>query len=219
MVNAKPPEREMPVAEEPRTPSDQELIDRLEDGDERAFEALCERYAMDLERRVGAQLPDVLQRKVAVSDVLQDAYMVALRHLAEKGFEEQGDGSFGRWLGRIVDLKVREALRHYLGTQKRTVARERSLESGEVRREPAHPTSPSQVAMAKELGDAVRIAWRKLSAEHREVLGLIQDEGLTLADAGERIGRTAEATRKLYARALARFTRLLEELRGNGDSR
>jgi RNA polymerase sigma factor (sigma-70 family) len=174
---------------------------------------------VDLERRVGAQLPDALQRKVAVSDVLQDAYMVAVRQLAEQDFRGKADGAFGRWLGRIVDLKVREAMRHYLRTAKRDVDRERPLDDENGDLEPAHFTSPSQVLMADELGEAARLAWGKLSVEHREVLGLIQDEGLRLSEAGARLGRSAEATRKLYARALANFSRLLRELRGNGDER
>ena len=37
------------------------------------------------------------------------------------------------------------------------------------------------------------------------VLRLVHEEGLTIAEAAERMKRSSEATRKLYARALSRL--------------
>ena len=46
--------------------------------------------------------------------------------------------------------------------------------------------------------------------DDREILRLVQVEHLTLIEAADRMGRSYEATKKLYARALARLRALLE---------
>jgi RNA polymerase sigma-70 factor (ECF subfamily) len=189
-------------------PDEEELIMRLQQGDETAFQALCDQCVAELERRIGKQLPEALLRKVAVSDVLQDAYLVALRRLGD--FEGDSDVAFRSWLAQIVDLKVREALRQYLGTQKREIGREVSVDDAVLARREGVP-SPSQMAAAGELGEAVRRAWDRLRPDDREVLWLLQEEGLSFAEAAERMGRSEVATRKLYGRALSRFATLLEQ--------
>ena len=44
-----------------------------------------------------------------------------------------------------------------------------------------------------------------LSPDHATVIRLVHQEGLTLVEAGRRMGRTADATRMLYGRAMHRL--------------
>jgi len=72
-------------------------------------------------------------------------------------------------------------------------------------------TSPSvQVANAEETA-AVRRAVEELPSAYAEVVRWVHQEGLTLVEAGARMGRSAEAVRKLYGRALARLAGELDD--------
>lgn len=189
--------------------SDEDLIRRIRDGDEAAFQAYCSRHAAALEARIVRQFPELLKRKTAASDILQDAWFTALRRLPD--FEDRGEGSFLRWLFRIIDLKIKTEVRRHLGTAKRGAGREVPLaDDGAERSLPARGPSPSQMAMAAELRDAARAALGRLPADYREVLRLFEEERLSIDAAAARLGRTRAATKKLYSRALARFAAILE---------
>jgi RNA polymerase sigma factor (sigma-70 family) len=72
-----------------------------------------------------------------------------------------------------------------------------------------HVPSPSQMAIAAETKEAARRALDKLPEDYRTVLRLLQEEQLDMDQAAERLGRSREATKKLYGRALSRFAELL----------
>jgi RNA polymerase sigma factor (sigma-70 family) len=59
--------------------------------------------------------------------------------------------------------------------------------------------------MANELRDSLREALAELPEDHREVLRLLQDEGLTFEVAAARMGRSVGAVKKLHGRVLARL--------------
>ena len=193
---------------------DDELEDRVRAGDEAAFREFSERHAARLLVRIGQLMPAALHRKVAASDILQESLLTALERLQE--LRSRDADSLRRWLGRIVEFKVKEEVRRYLGTQQRRAQREVVLpESGlEGLVIPARDHSPSEVLMGDELGEAARRAWVRLPGHYREVLLLLQDEGVTMTEAGARLGRSPDAAGQLYARALARYAALLEQERG-----
>jgi len=180
--------------------AEEELLRRVRAGDESAFHALCERYSGRLLARIEERLAPGLRRKVGASDILQDAYLVALERLAS--FEDQGEGSFGRWLGGIVKMKVREAAKRYGGTGKRAIGREVAGSSAQDAVAGREPT-PSEAAIGEETGRRARAAIADLPAPQREVLRLLHDLQLSLDEAARRMGRTPAAVQKLYERALA----------------
>jgi len=187
--------------------SDSELILRARQGDEEAFQALLRRHEALLRRRVQRWVSPRMRRKISASDVLQEAYIVALRRFAD--FEDRGDGSFGRWLGQIVELKLREAIRQE-GAAKRDAAREVSRDGRlDTRHFEGQQTSPSQAAIASELKEAARIAFEKMPDDYQRIFNLVQQEQVSFETAARKLGRTLAATRKLYGRAVARFTELL----------
>ena len=59
--------------------SEEDLIDRLHGGDEEAFQVLFERHAERIRARIRRRLPDRLERKVSVADVLQETMLVAFQ--------------------------------------------------------------------------------------------------------------------------------------------
>ncbi len=193
---------------------DQDLLERFRLGDERAFRVLTERHRGVLEARIRDALPRGLRRRVDAQDVLQEALLVAFRRREE--FENRGEPAFRHWLLAIVELKAREHVRHHRQTAKRSTRRE-VTRSG--RRDtglfPAAQASPSQVAIGLETGRLAREALTELSEDYREVLRLTREQRMSLRDAADCMGRTHEATKKLYGRALARFWEAFNRLRGD----
>jgi len=193
---------------DPATETDGELVRRAREGSSPALRALIERHESAVTGFLARRLPAGLRRKVAPEDILQEVWLVANSRLAE--FEDRGDGAFRAWVMRIAEFKLREAIRAYLGTRKRADVREVSRggrpDTAAFR---ADDPSPSQVAQGNELRDAAARAMATLPPDYREILRLVQVEGLTLKVAAERMDRSHDATKKLYGRALARFATLL----------
>ncbi len=190
-----------------RDRTDEELVRASRSSGQEAFHALCDRHTGRLLGFLRRHMSGALRTKVGASDILQEAYLVAYRRLAE--FEDRGEGSFGRWLLQIVALKLREARRHYAGTAKRGLGREVPAGDGkEAEALPSPVPSPSQAAMASELAETARKALERLPEDYREVLRLVQEQQLPVKEAAARMGRSSEALQKLYERALARFAEL-----------
>jgi len=189
--------------------SDEVLVQRAGAGEEQALRILLQRHTKRLHGRVRRLLSPAIQRKVAASDILQDAYLVVHQRLSE--FDDRGVGSFGAWLARIVEHKAMHAVRRYAGTAKRGGAAEISREErGDTVNFAGSAPTPSQVAMRGELKDRVRRGMETLPPDYREIIRLRQEEHLAVSAAAARMGRTQAATKKLYARALAQLARELD---------
>ena len=167
-----------------------------------------------LARRIDRELPARLHRKVAVSDVLQESLITAFD--SREDLREISERAFRSWLLTIAEHKVLEALRHHEATQKRSAKREvtRGLRR-ETSAYSARQASPSQAAVGAELHSLAQHAMRRPRPDYREVLRLAQQEHLSLVETAERMGRSHEATKKLYGRALTRFREEFERLGGD----
>ncbi|MHC4973251.1 MAG: RNA polymerase sigma factor [Planctomycetota bacterium] len=182
---------------------------RVRAGDEEAFRKLFERHAPALRARIRTQLPAAIKRKVSASDVIQVAYAGAYKNLAS--FEDRGDGAFQRWLNQIVDNKVKDILRRFVGRAKRNVENEVSRRDRPATHNfVARQASPSQHAIACELTARVRACMQMLPHDYQRILKLVQEERLSLREAGERMGRSAGACEKLYGRALSKLAELVD---------
>jgi len=193
--------------------TDEALFESARNGNDDAFRVLVERHAGGLRTYIDRRLPRALRRKISVADVAQEAHVVALRRALD--FEDRGDGSFRKWLNKIAELKVKEAIRKHAGTAKRAAGREISRgkrpDTGQF---VGDATTPSQAAIGAEAAEQVRQALETLPEDYREVLRLTREECLTLREAAARMGRSREAAKKLYGRALLRFKKALDEIRG-----
>ena len=191
--------------------SDTTLIERMLGGEDAAFEALFQRYRARVQQLVHRTLPARLTRRVSIADVLQEAHLTAWERRLT--FEDRGPGSFRNWLLRIAQLKAKEAVRRHAGTAKRALARE--VTQGErPRNGQVHgkgPT-PSQVAVGLETAARARRVLEALPASYREILRLTRQEHRSLQEAAELTNRSYAATRKLVARALARFAAEYERM-------
>jgi RNA polymerase sigma-70 factor (ECF subfamily) len=194
-----------------------DLVRRARAGDESAVQALFDRHVDALRRRVQRGLPVIARRKVAGSDVIQEAYLAAFLRLAD--FEDRGDGSFGKWLSGILDNKIRDEVRRYLGTTKRAAWREEALPVvGEDVALPSRQRTPGSEAAAAEERARLRRCMDLLAPADREILDLVHREGLKFTEAAERLGTTPDAARMRHARALSRVTELMTKGDAKGNT-
>lgn len=196
------------VMEQADNADDEDLLRRARAGDAEAFEAACRRSVDRLLRAARQGIPAALRRKVGASDVVQEAYLAAFERLRE--FESRGPDAFESWLTKIVEFKVREAVRRFSATAKRSVGRETGLDSNaEGARADERLKSPSHLASHREQVERTKQAIERLPPESRAVLRLMQKEQLTLGEAAEKLGKSREAVKKLYSRGIAKLAEML----------
>jgi len=156
-----------------------------------------ERLLALIRLRLGARL----RRDVESRDVLQATFLKALERFDQ--FEGSGSRTLIGWLAAIARNEIRDRAK-YQQRQPRD-ARARVSWRSDL---PVAASVTSAVSRI-ELHDktrALEAALLELAEDHREVLLLRQFEELSFAEIGERMGRSADAARMLYARALAALT-------------
>jgi RNA polymerase sigma-70 factor (ECF subfamily) len=158
------------------------------------------------------QLEPDLQGKVGPSDVVQQTFLEAQRDFG--GFGGQSQEELLAWLRRIPLNNLANLTRHYHGTQRRQVSREVPLAEAPLCELQAvlacEADSPSTQALAREQAEALDRAMERLPDDYREALRLRHQERLSFEAIGQRMGRSAEAVRKLWVRALEQLQRDLE---------
>jgi len=175
---------------------------------------LLERYRGYLALLARLQIGRRLQGKVDPQDLVQETFLEAHRSFAR--FRGAGEPELVAWLRQILAANFADLLRRYLGTQRRDVRLERELEAeldhssqtldgGLV----APQSSPSQQAARREQAVLLADALGRLPEDYREVLILHHLEGLAMAEVAGRMGRSVEAVKKLWARALERLRHFL----------
>ena len=190
----------------------EELLQRFREGDGEALCALVERHEEVLRHRIRRLLPKYLRRRVSIDDILQESRVVALERCHD--FEDRGSDAFRNWILGIAEMKARRAVQHHVKVRKRAAGKEVTrARRPETRDFAAQVLTPSQAAMNVELAQRTREALASLPDDYLEVIRLARDEQLPLNEVARRIGRSHDATRKLYGRALVR---LGKELRARG---
>ena len=185
---------------------EQTLIERARAGDEEAIDRLVRQHEVAVRQRLLFRLPARLHKRISVSDVVQETLVTAVRRLREA--EAPFEGSFRNWLLGIADFKAREAARFHLGTAKRALGAELSTphrpDTAALRQAPG---SPSSGAMRAESHEQIDAGLAGLPKDYRMIIDLVHRCGCTTAEAAEHLGRSAEACRKLYARAISALAR------------
>lgn len=196
--------------------SEEALTRRFVEGDGDAVAELFARYELLLRARAKRLLTPEVRRRVSISDIVQESQIAVLE--SRDRFEHRGPGAFRRWALGIVEKRAMKAMQHHRSVGMRSVTRDvtraerpaTSLHAG------ASPT-PSQVAIGRETAVLAERAFAALSDDDRSVLTLHRDQGLSLEEVAERMGRSYAATKKLYGRAAARFAQRFLSLRKGID--
>jgi RNA polymerase sigma-70 factor (ECF subfamily) len=169
----------------------------------RALEA-CRGYLLLIAQQ---ELDDDLRAKGGASDLVQETFLKAHRHFAR--FHGDSEAELLAWLRRLLLNNLANFRAQYHEAQKRQAAREVTLDGGSSGDRDgglaAALPSPSKAAIGNEQALALERALERLPDDYRLVLRLHYQEELPFAEIGRRMSRTANAARKLWARAVMRL--------------
>ena len=199
-----------------------DLLARVRAGDQPALAELFARHRDKLRRMVQLRLDHRLAGRVSPSDVLQEAYIDALKRIDH--YFEKPDQPFFGWLRLVVGQRLADVHREHLA-QKRDVGHEVPIHRGGPGADSAclaacllgSGTSPSHAAARTESFARLEEALDRMDALDREVLALRHFEELSNTDTAEILGIHPAAASKRYVRALARLKQILETIPGFGE--
>jgi RNA polymerase sigma-70 factor (ECF subfamily) len=194
------------------------LLDRLQAGDQLALGELFSKYRDRLGRMIQFRLDGRLKGRIAASDVLQEAYIDALKRLPH--YQAEPDMPFLIWLRWVTMQRLVEVHRQHLGAQIRDAGREVALGAGGplaassamIAEFIGDLTSPSQAAQRSETLAQLGRALDGLDPTDREVLALRHFEELSNQETAAVLGIQPAAASKRYVRALERLKGALEQL-------
>jgi RNA polymerase sigma-70 factor (ECF subfamily) len=179
--------------------------------------AVLERYQNYLRWLARLQIDRRLQAKVDLSGLVQQTLLEAYHALPALGARSPAEMT--AWLRRILANNLADELRK-LGTAKRDIRRERSLEAAleesSSRLEAwlsAEGSSPSQKAQRHEQALRVAEALEALPEAQREALELQHWQGWPLAAIAEHMGRSRAAVAGLIKRGLEQLRRTMKDER------
>jgi RNA polymerase sigma-70 factor (ECF subfamily) len=166
----------------------------------------CRGYLLMIARQ---ELAPDLQAKGGASDLVQETFVDAQRDFVR--FVGADEAELRAWLRRILLNNLANFTRGFRGTEKRHVGREVPLDAGAGDRGLAADLSTPSGRMARnERGEALLRALGRLSEDYRQVLKLRHEEDCSFQEIAERMGRSANAVHKLWARAVERLQEEME---------
>lgn len=173
----------------------------------RALEA-CRAYLLLVAER---ELNPALRAKAGASDIVQQTFLEAQRDFGR--FHGGSEAELLAWLRHLLRNNLADFARTYRPTGKRAVDREVALHptdsTAATPDPPADIPTPSRVIADREEETAVQQAIATLPDDYQTVLTLRYREGLPFEVIAERMGRTGNAVRKLWARAVERLQEAL----------
>lgn len=205
----------MSRADEPDVPM---LLTLAKGGDGLSLGRLLELYRNYLTLLARVQIGRRLQGKVDAADILQETFLEAHRDVAR--FRGSSEREFLAWLRQILASILANQVRHYFGAKRRDVRLEREL-ADDVDRSSlamdhalvAPQSSPSREAARREQSVMLADALDKLPEDYREVIILRHLEDLAFPEVSRRMGRSEDSVKNLWARALARLRREMDDPR------
>ena len=153
--------------------TDQQLVQRAQRGDLRAFDLLVLKY----QGRIGALVSRYVSDAGEVEDVTQEAFIKAYRALDKF----RGDSAFYTWLYRIAS----NAAKNHLVAKGRRPGTDTTIEDAEAFEQAgliSESSTPEAVVMSEELAQVVTEAMNALPEELRAALTLRELEGLSYDD-------------------------------------
>ena len=160
---------------------DAPLVERVKQGDARAFEMLVVKYQRRIERLIGRMVRDA----DLVPDIAQETFIRAYRALPQF----RGDSAFYTWLYRIAVNTAKKALmelkRDPLVTETALASREQDDETSRVENELSDGETPESIMASRQIAATVNAAIDALSEDLRQAITLREIEGLSYEEIAE----------------------------------
>lgn len=191
---------------------DQQLVERAQKGDKRAFGLLVEKY----QRRLARLLSRFVRDPAEVEDVTQEAFIKAYRALPNF----RGDSAFYTWLYRIG---INTAKNHLMATRRRAPTstdvdadEAEGMDEGEQLRD---INTPESLMLTREIGDTVNATIQSLPEELRTAIQLREIEGMSYEDIAQIMNCPIGTVRSRIFRAREAIAEELKPLLDTGDDR
>lgn len=200
----------------PEAEKTNELLEAARQGDREAINRLLERHRAALRRLVQMRLDPKIQRRVDVSDVVQDTLLDANRRLAE--YLANPAMPFHLWLRNIARDRIIDSHRRHRVSGKRSVDREQRLAVPAANDRSTmelaaqicdRERTPAAEATMRELARRFHDALEQLDDSDREVLVMRHFEQISNQEVSQALGLSQPAASMRYLRAMRRLRELL----------
>lgn len=191
---------------------DQQLVERVQQGDKRAFDLLVVKY----QRKLGRLLSRFIRDPSEVEDVTQEAFIKAYRALPSF----RGDSAFYTWLYRIG---INTAKNHLVAMGRRAptstemdAEEAENMDGGDQLRD---LNTPENQLMSKQVGETVNQTLLVLPEELRTALTLREVEGLSYEEIADVMQCPVGTVRSRIFRAREAVAEKLRPLLGTSKDR
>ena len=175
-----------------------EFIRRIRAGDDRAAEELVERYEPVIRREVRLRLKDPrLNSHFDWTDVCQSVLASFFVRAASGRYDLEEPAQLLKLLVVMTRRKVANQARRH-GAGRRDYRRLEPCDQADLEGRPVSQPSPSRMVAGRELLEEFR---RRLSEEERALVDL-RAQGCEWPEIAAKLGGTAQARRKQFARAI-----------------
>lgn len=160
---------------------DAALVERVQRGDQRAFEMLVVKYQRRIERLIARMVRDV----DLVEDIAQETFIRAYRALPNF----RGESAFYTWLYRIGVNTAKKALmglkRDPLVTEAALASMDEEDDGPRVENELSDGETPESVLASRQIAETVNAAIEALSDDLRQAITLREIEGMSYEEIAE----------------------------------
>lgn len=193
----------------------QNLVVLAQRGDESAREQLCKTYGPRILWLVRMRMGKELRTRLESVDLVQDVLYSTFKDL--QNFTYKNEGDFIRWISRITENRLCDNLNR-LHADKRDIRKEIQLDNNSptladslaAAMEPIDITTPSGIVSKREDFEKLVRAIDSLKPEYRDVIVLTKVEGLCYKEIADKLGKSVDAVRMLFYRAMAALTGAFE---------
>src|SRR4051794_40151685 len=184
--------------------TDHQLVAAVRRGDERAFEALYERY----HRRIYSFVLGMVKDHGRAEDVTQEVFVSALRRMRAT----ERPIAFKPWVYEIAKNACIDAFRRSRRAEEVSYDAEDLLAPGDHARLAGKGPTPDAAVAAKQDIESLWGAFGGLSETHHEILVLRELEGLSYSEIGRRMGMSRAAVESTLFRARRRLTEEYDDI-------
>lgn len=194
------------------------LLEAARGGDRRAVSELLEHHRDAIRRLVQLRLDRKVQRRVDVSDVVQEVMIEATDRLQK--YLSDPNMAFHLWLRQIAWDHIIDTYRRHRVSAKRNMDREQPMTAAagtdqstlELVVQLCDPAlTPAAAATQREIAGKVEAAVELLGEQDREIIVMRHYEHLSNLEIAEALGLNPPAASMRYLRAIRRLRQLLEE--------
>jgi RNA polymerase sigma-70 factor (ECF subfamily) len=178
-----------------------DLLLQAKAGSPEALNTLYERCGGRLLAYIRLRMGRELRSRLESRDVLQSTLLKSVEHFDE--FRGSRTPSLMAWLSAIAEREIRDRA-DFDRRQRRDAAREVPLETDALL--PAHARSALTHAILSEQAEQLEAAIESLAPAHRDVILLRKFQELSFGEIAERLGKSEDACRMQFARAMTALT-------------